>query len=397
MAYQLSPSQKCRLFITLTCLGMVTVFAISSIANIYEVPFDILSRYVPCLVIAWLRRLPMRPFLFSAMAKIFLYRLEARQIQYLSSSTWETFNAWQSEASAKIYNLKAITVPTRQPGHVVEAMEEDGGSLLWLGDHNEASTVVLFLHGGGYIAPLFKGHLNWCRDVFLEAEAETGTKVAVAILEYTLCPEARFPTQLRQAIGAVNTLLSSGFPLEKILLGGDSVGGNLAAQLLCQIARPNALLPPIQTSRPLQATFMVSPWLSRHINGYSYQFNERIDMLSSHTVKKSVAYLMGDDHDNCSMCDPGKLASPIDSGTDCFQGLDTAVRHLYVTAGEQEVMKDQIVAFTKGVITFNPKINVEFIFQKEQAHDFILIEGQQGVPGICTEGMKAWVKSVLTS
>ncbi|CAH0025078.1 unnamed protein product [Clonostachys rhizophaga] len=269
-------------------------------------------------------------------------------------------------------------------------MEEDGGSLLWLGDHNEASTVVRFLHGGGYIAPLLKGHLNWCRDVFLAAGAETGTKVAVAVLEYTLCPEARFPTQLRQAIGAVNTLLSSGFPPEKILLGGDSAGGISAAQLLCQIARPNALLPPIQTSRPLQAAFMVSPWLSRHTNDYSYQFNERIEILSSHTVKKSVAYLMGDNHNSCSMCDLGKLAFPIDSGTACFQGLDTAVRHLYITAGEQEVMKDQIVAFTEGVIKFNPKINVEFILQKEQAHYFILIEGQQGVPGICTEGMKAW-------
>jgi acetyl esterase/lipase len=181
------------------------------------------------------------------------------------------------------------------------------------------------------------------------------------------------------------------------LLGGDSAGGNLAAQLLCQIARPNPLLPPIQISRPLQAAFLVSPWLSRHIDDYSYQSNEHIDMLSSHTVKKSVAYFMGDDRNSCSICDLGKLAFPLDSGRDCFQGLDTAARHLYITAGEQEVMKDQITAFAKGVIKFNPKINVEFMLQKEQAHDFILIEGQRGVSGICMESMKTWVKSVLTS
>ncbi|VUC24113.1 unnamed protein product [Clonostachys rosea] len=339
----------------------------------------------------------MRPFFFSAIAKVFFYRLDATQIQYLSPSTRETFNSWQSEACPKIHNLTGITVPKHQPGHVVEAMEKEGGSLLWLGDHTEATTVILFLHGGGYIAPLLKGHLNWCRDVFLAAGAETGTKVAVAILEYTLCPDARFPTQLRQAIGAVNTLISSGFPPEKILLGGDSAGGNLATQLLCQIARPNPLLPSIQTSRPLQGAFLVSPWLSRHTNDHSYQHNERVDMLSSHTVKKSVAYLMGDDNDSCAMCDLGKLAFPLDLGKDCFQGLDTAVRHLYVTAGEQEVMKDQIVGFTKGVMKFNPKINLEFVVQKEQAHDFILIEGQRGILGMCIEDMKTWVKLVLVS
>ena len=50
------------------------------------------------------------------------------------------------------------------------------------------------------------------------------------MLAYTLAPHATYPTQLREAVALLSTLISEKhIPPANISLGGDSAGGNLAS------------------------------------------------------------------------------------------------------------------------------------------------------------------------
>ena len=82
---------------------------------------------------------------------------------------------------------------------------------------------VLYLHGGGWIAPASGKHLGWAKRI---AALSGQTVVAV---HYRLAPEDRYPSALHDADGVFRAMeaLFTG----SITAGGDSAGANLAAAL----------------------------------------------------------------------------------------------------------------------------------------------------------------------
>ncbi len=127
------------------------------------------------------------------------------------------------------------------------AFSEAGVEGLWFNPKgSNKDEVLLYLHGGG----------------FLVGSATTGAVVcgflAKAIdcqafsLDYPLAPEAPYPAQLESAVAAYTMLLDKGFKPEKIVVAGDSAGGNLTMALLCKLR---------DTGTPLPAgAYMISPW-----------------------------------------------------------------------------------------------------------------------------------------
>lgn len=93
---------------------------------------------------------------------------------------------------------------------------------------------VLFLHGGGYsFYP--RSYSYFITLITLAAKSRT------FVLDYRLAPEHRFPAQLEDALNAYRWLLESGTNPNKLVLAGDSAGGNLALVLL--LAARDAGLP----------------------------------------------------------------------------------------------------------------------------------------------------------
>ena len=82
---------------------------------------------------------------------------------------------------------------------------------------------VLYLHGGGWIAPASGKHLGWAKRI----AALSGQTVAA--VHYRLAPEDRYPSALHDADGVFRAMeaLFTG----SITAGGDSAGANLAAAL----------------------------------------------------------------------------------------------------------------------------------------------------------------------
>lgn len=94
-------------------------------------------------------------------------------------------------------------------------------------EHLRTDLVVLWLHGGGWVVGSVDTHDAQCRDL----AAATGARVVAP--EYRLAPEHPFPAALDDAEAAVRWLARHGSDdeggVERIVLGGDSAGGNLAA------------------------------------------------------------------------------------------------------------------------------------------------------------------------
>ena len=185
-------------------------------------------------------------------------------------------------------------------------------------------------------------------------------------LAYTLAPETIYPVQLCQAAlslqyllevynrkpSSVSTLLPLlvSLPLNrllticKIILAGDSAGGNLASALLLHLAHPHpsASVPHIHLSSPLQAVLLISPWIAFATSSPSFQTNSESDYITSKAIKRaSEAYLgLGYKHDD--------YTQPINAPLQCWTNVvNHVVSEVMIWAGSGELLIDEISDFAR--------------------------------------------------
>lgn len=89
--------------------------------------------------------------------------------------------------------------------------------------------VVLYLHGGGWVFGNAHTHDRLVRELAVGAEA------AVVFVEYTPSPEARYPVAIEQGYRAAQWVgtdgAAHGLDGSRLVVAGDSVGGNMSAAL----------------------------------------------------------------------------------------------------------------------------------------------------------------------
>lgn len=335
------------------------------------------------LPIAARRRIPLRIFTFCIACRLFLGCLAPKHIQYLLPSTIETYSNWVASRQLPLGSLSL------RPD--IEPVGETGAHILWIGDKNKAKKFVLFLHGGGYIAPMSKEHLNWMWLAYGREE------VAVALLEYTLCPMARYPDQLRQSVEALRMLLSRGICSVDLVLGGDSAGGNLTVQLLRHIIDPHPDIKSLRLEKPLAGAFMVSPLVDGRVNTVSFQQNDSVDMLSSSLALATSKEMLKQDSSRPSMSHDmmRELAMPLESDMSWMAKLNLAVRNVYITVGNQEVFRDSVVAFSEAMRKRCRNLQVELNIGAKETHDSILFEGIMERPGEAMTKMHNWFESCI--
>jgi acetyl esterase len=94
---------------------------------------------------------------------------------------------------------------------------------------NDTLPVVVFTHGGGWVLGGFDTHERLVREIAHKAN------VVVVFVNYTLSPEAKYPTALEQAYAVANWVAQNGQSINvdssRLAVVGDSVGGNLTAAL----------------------------------------------------------------------------------------------------------------------------------------------------------------------
>ncbi|MFF7467536.1 alpha/beta hydrolase fold domain-containing protein [Streptomyces sp. NPDC008092] len=89
--------------------------------------------------------------------------------------------------------------------------------------------VVLYMHGGGWVLGNAGTHDRLVRELAVGAQA------AVAFVEYTPSPEARYPVAIEQGYAAAQWIVregaSKGLDAQRMAVAGESVGGNMTAAL----------------------------------------------------------------------------------------------------------------------------------------------------------------------
>jgi acetyl esterase len=91
----------------------------------------------------------------------------------------------------------------------------------------ENPPVCVYLHGGGWVIGSIESHDAPCREL----AARSGC--AVVSVEYRLSPETPFPGPLDDCVAAVEWVATNGAEIgvdgSRLVIAGDSAGGNLAA------------------------------------------------------------------------------------------------------------------------------------------------------------------------
>lgn len=148
---------------------------------------------------------------------------------------------------------------TKQPPRTVSL--ESGGYGHWIGSP-DASHVLIWYHGGGFGLPANRGYFKYFARLLADANKSQPNSLSVFCLTYTLAPHAQYPTQLRQAVDCLRHVLETHTP-EKVLLGGDSAGGNLVGGVLSHLAHTHPEIKPIKLSgAQIKGAIMLSPWTS---------------------------------------------------------------------------------------------------------------------------------------
>ncbi|MDY7575335.1 alpha/beta hydrolase [Actimicrobium sp. CCI2.3] len=145
------------------------------------------------------------------------------------------FEAMTPEAARIAYtgNRDLMQLPAEEVAMVRDITLPDGLVLRVVrGIGTDASAVLpclLFLHGGGWVIGDLESHDRLCRRLANVAG------ICVVAVDYRLAPEHRFPAALDDSLTALQWIAANADTLsiarDRLAVGGDSAGGNLAAVL----------------------------------------------------------------------------------------------------------------------------------------------------------------------
>src|SRR5271169_1209181 len=178
----------------------------------------------------------------------------------------------------------ALAVPL---GFKVASLSTDQGLAFDVADQSaprtdSVSTIVLYLHGGGYLFGSPKSH----RQVLI-AMAKAFEAPAYG-LDYRLAPEHPFPAAVEDAAGAYRWLLAR-HPEASIVLAGDSAGAGLA--IATALGVRDSGLP------QAKAIVGFSPYSDLAVTGVSVESNAKsCAMFTPRGIREAAAlYLAGAD------------------------------------------------------------------------------------------------------
>jgi monoterpene epsilon-lactone hydrolase len=203
----------------------------------------------------------------------------------------------------------------------IEPVEAGGAPAEWLLPRDAPrDRALLYFHGGGFCICSLDTHRP------LVAALAKAAGMPALSLDYRMAPEHPFPAALEDCLSAYRWLLSSGIPADKIALGGDSAGGNLALATLLALRQAGDPLP--------AAAVLLSPVTDLAGEPESRRSNAAVDLLLHEGPVHMVAAYISD-HDPS---DP--LISPLFAD---LHGLPPLLFHV----GSDEILLDDSTCFVE--------------------------------------------------
>lgn len=144
----------------------------------------------------------------------------------------------------------------------------------WTRGNHPARGAILYCHGGGFVMGSSRAYR------IMAARLAALTRCDVAVIDYRLAPEHVYPGAPDDAIAAYRALLSR-FDASRIVIAGDSAGGNLALVTLLRARDQGLPLP--------GGAVLLSPWTDLTGSGGSMRTNAKRDpMLPAQRIDEAA-------------------------------------------------------------------------------------------------------------
>jgi acetyl esterase/lipase len=221
--------------------------------------------------------------------------------------------------------------------------------------------VILFIHGGVWIAGNFENHSRLVRDLVV------GSGAVAVFPEYTPIPDAVYPVQIEENYAAAAWIAAHGADIgvdgSRIALVGNSVGGNMSAVVAMmakdrggpKISLQVLLIPATDTNFETESyrQFATGRFLARAFMQFGWNIYAPDEKTRTH-----------------------RYAAPLQASVDQLRGLPPA---LVITA-ENDPLRDEGEAYARKLKEAD--VEVTAIRYNGMIHDFVLLNGIRDVPGV---------------
>src|SRR5437588_5106787 len=193
-------------------------------------------------------------------------------------------------------------------------------------DATHALPVILYIHGAGWVFGNSHTHDRLVRELAV------GVGAAVVFPEYSLSPEAQYPTAIEESYAVLDWVAEHGsekdLDASRIAIAGDSVGGNMTAAL--------TLMAKERSGPELAAQLLFYPVTDANFDTGSYhQFAE------GYFLRRDAMQWFWDQYTT----DPAQrdeiTASPLRASTEQLTGLPPAL----IITGEADPLRDEGEAY----------------------------------------------------
>jgi acetyl esterase len=227
---------------------------------------------------------------------------------------------------------------------------------------------LVFLHGGGFVIGNLDSHDAVCRKLAHEGE------LIVTSVDYRLAPEHKFPAAPEDAITATKWVAANakqlGVDAARIIVGGDSAGGNLSAVTAIALR---------ESGPKLAGQLLIYPSTDFRMNHPSHSEPETSILLTHSVIKWFIDHYMGDaDRDDWR-------ASPV-------RAKLTGLPRAYVLVAGGDPLRDEGNEYAERLKQAG--VGVTYRFFPGQFHGFFTMGKLLNQANIAASEISAWLKAL---
>jgi acetyl esterase len=220
--------------------------------------------------------------------------------------------------------------------------------------------VLLFIHGGVWIAGNFENHKRLVRDLVV------GSGAAAVFVEYTPIPDAVFPTQVEQNYAAAKWVAEHGADIgvdgSRMAVAGNSVGGDMSAAL--------TLMAKDRGGPNIRLQVLLIPATDTNFETESYRSFDTGRFLARAFMQFGWKIYAPDEKTR-----QNPYAAPLQASIEKLHGLPPA---LVITA-ENDPLRDEGEAYARKLREAG--VDVTATRYNGMIHDFVLLNAIHDVPG----------------
>jgi acetyl esterase len=220
-----------------------------------------------------------------------------------------------------------------------------------------ALPVIVYTHGAGWVFGNAHTHDRLIREL------TDGTGAAIVFPNYSLSPEAHYPTAIEEIYAVLawiaNDGAAHGLDSSRIAVAGDSVGGNMTAAI--------TLMAKQRSGPKLAAQVLFYP-----VTDASFETDSYHQFAEGYFLRRDAMQWFWDQYTTDERQRADILASPLRATPEQLSGLPQAL----VITGEADVLRDEGEAYARKLRSAG--VDVTAVRYEGIIHDFVMLNALRG-------------------